>query len=156
MQEGKLGDKKMYSKDELKEVGMIAAIISDCFFDALYNDPNQREGYIACTDIISEVAMKFWDKHEKTDWEEIQFNENYAKEKGFNGCECWDSLVMEFAGKELAALGYKVTQEKGERVRTSFALLRKIAKEIGNIEGGGQLDGETTLELQKFIKESKV
>lgn len=86
------------TKQEIKDVAMVSAIIADHITKKLYEQvQKQGHGYIVTMETIAEWALEFVKKHKNTNWED-------ALEKGikplsntFGEIICWDDAVIDFA-----------------------------------------------------------
>lgn len=78
-------------KDNLKEVAMIAAIISDQFCKELYNE---YKTYLGSLEVIANAAIEFNEKYpvDKTDWAAFQDKNEFSD----TGCD-WDEFVTHWA-----------------------------------------------------------
>lgn len=90
----------MKVKQYIKEIGMIAAIISDHITNELYDLHQKKgEGYISTVETISNWSLEFLEAHKRTNWEEVLDNTLKPKSKkwGSNSIICWDDAVIDFA-----------------------------------------------------------
>jgi len=84
-------------EDAAQEVARIAAVMGDNVLDELYNI--QGEGYMQAVNTIAQWAIKFYQKHKNTNWEEYI--------NGFQTSRsCWDDVVIEYAQAKLKTLIY--------------------------------------------------
>ena len=91
----------MNVKQYIREVGMIAAIISDNIMKQLYEETGNT--YLMAVEKISDWALEFLEEHKRTDWEKV-LEENTLKPKseqwskgGISSIICWDDAVIDFA-----------------------------------------------------------
>lgn len=99
----------MTPQQYIKEIGMIAAIISDHIMEKLYELHQQRgTGYISTVETISDWSVEFLEAHKRTNWEEV-LNDNSFKPKSANWPSgeiiCWDDAVIDFAYYKLENFG---------------------------------------------------
>ena|ERR1035437_8082330 len=91
-------DKVKYAK----EVGMVAAIMSDVILKKLYKEMQDfhGQGYMGTVDTIGDWAISFVDRHKDTKWEDILMNnalKPLSKELEKIEIICWDDAVMDFS-----------------------------------------------------------
>lgn len=85
----------MTPKEEIKEIAMISAIISNVIFDKLYEKTDI--GYIAVTDMIADWAIEFFEKHKDTNWGDVMDGTMKPLSTVMNNIICWDDCIMDFA-----------------------------------------------------------
>ena len=87
----------MTHQEEIKEVAMISAIISDHINKQLYEA--KEIGYIAVVDLIADWSIEFLEKHKDTDWVNIFENGIELKplSKSISSIICWDDCIVDFA-----------------------------------------------------------
>lgn len=90
--------KKEYGNFTFKEVAMVSAIISDTIMKKLYKEVQKRgSGYMVAADYISDWAVEFAEKHEKTSWEKVLEKGMKPLSKSVKSIMCWDDAVIDFA-----------------------------------------------------------
>jgi hypothetical protein len=90
----------MTKEEYAKEVGMVAAIISDAIMEELYSEKQrQGAGYMDTVEQISTWAQEFVNNHENTNWENLLNDGNFGKSSKMRRQEllCWDDVVFDFA-----------------------------------------------------------
>lgn len=81
-----------------KEVGMVAAIMADSIFEKLYKVcQSNGTGYISTAETISEWAVEFAIKHEKTNWEDLLEKGMPSLSKEISEIICWDDAIFDYA-----------------------------------------------------------
>lgn len=94
--------KTEYGNFTFKEVAMVACIMGDHIMEKLYSKVQERgEGYMTTADIISEWAVEFAEKHEKTSWEKVLEKGIKPLSKEMTDIICWDDAVIDFACHKL-------------------------------------------------------
>lgn len=89
---------KMTKKEFAKEVGMVAAIISDVIFEKLYEAWQQKgSGYISTSETVAEWALEFALNHESTIWENALENGIKPLSNQITEIICFDDAIMDFA-----------------------------------------------------------
>lgn len=87
----------MTIKEQLQEVGMIAAIIADHVTKELYEKMQQKgTGYISTVETIGEWAVEFFVKHRKTNWEEVLEIGMKPLSNRMQEIICFDDAVIDF------------------------------------------------------------
>jgi len=91
----------MTPKQYIREIGMIAAIISDNIMKELYEETGNT--YLVAVEKISDWALEFLEEHKRTDWEKVleestlkPKSEQWSKD-GISSIICWDDAVIDFA-----------------------------------------------------------
>lgn len=88
-----------------KEVGMVAAIMADAIFTNLYVVCQKNgTGYISAAEILSDWALEFVLKHEKTNWEELLEKAKKPLSNQISEVICWDDCVYDYAHYKLELL----------------------------------------------------
>jgi len=94
----------MTRQEEIKEVGMVAAIIADCVTKKLYDKMStQGTGYVSTVEKIADWAIEFVKKHKKTNWEKILEKGMKPLTPAMGSILCWDDAVIDFAYFKLNA-----------------------------------------------------
>ena len=89
---------KEYGNFTFKEVAMISAIMGDTIMKKLYPEVQKRgNGYMVTADLISDWAVEFAKKHEKTFWETILEEGMKPLSDKMKSIICWDDAVIDFA-----------------------------------------------------------
>lgn len=93
----------MTQAEKIKEVGMVAAIISDAITKELYEEFQKRgTGYMSTVEKISDWAIEFVEKHKKTNWEDVLENETLKPlSTEMKSIGCWDDAVFDWAHYKL-------------------------------------------------------
>jgi len=94
----------MTQQEKIKEVGMVAAIISDTIIKKLYDEFSKRgTGYLSTVEKISDWAIEFVDKHEQTNWEDVLMEGTLKPlSKEVSEIICWDDAAIDWAHYKLA------------------------------------------------------
>lgn len=98
----------MTPKQYIREIGMIAAVISDNIMKPLYEETSNT--YMVAVEKISDWAVESLEEHKRTDWEAV-LNESALKprseqwsKQGISSIICWDDAVIDFAYYKLEKL----------------------------------------------------
>jgi hypothetical protein len=93
----------MTKTEQIREVGMVSAIIADHITKKLYKKMQANgTGYISTIEQISEWAIEFVEKHKNTKWEDVLMDETIKPiSKAIKSIICWDDAVFDFAQYKL-------------------------------------------------------
>ena len=81
--------------DYVREVAMVAIILSDNYMKQLYEKSNM--GYMNCIDTLHQWAVEYITKFAHvTEWEEF-----LDTDRTFGECACWDDFVISFGKAKL-------------------------------------------------------
>jgi hypothetical protein len=95
----------MTKKEFAKEVGIVAAIMSDTIFEKLYKVCQQNgTGYITTAETISEWVLEFVLKNKQTNWEDLLEKGIVPLSKEISEVICWDDAIFDYAHYKLEQL----------------------------------------------------
>lgn len=87
----------MKLKQQLHEVAMIAVILGDHFAEALYTKMQELgTGYVSTFEEIGHWAVEFFEKHKKTNWEDVLDEGMKPLSKEMTSVICYDDAVIDF------------------------------------------------------------
>jgi hypothetical protein len=89
---------EVYKKEQAHEVGMIAALMfAEITPDRFYEKLGSLMGIIGYMDMVSNWALEFFEKNQKTNWEEIIENGAKPLSQHVKSVSCWDDAIIDFA-----------------------------------------------------------
>ena len=87
----------MKKQEQLLEVAMIAVILGDHFAEKLYLKMQERgTGYVSTFETIGQWAVEFYNKHKKTNWEQVLEDGMKPLSREMSSVICYDDAVIDF------------------------------------------------------------
>ena len=87
----------MNKQEQFLEVAMIAVILGDHFAEKLYSKMQERgTGYVSTFETIGQWSVEFYNKHKKTNWEQVLEDGMKPLSTEMQSVICYDDAVIDY------------------------------------------------------------